>query len=155
MNTNLFNILWFSCQGKSRDIIYQSSCLFSWWIFVQHGLFGILLTAYSALSRLTDYGIYSITRCGLSMLTIFHFPDIHLQRELRNVTPPKLYLSFFSVYDPICNYVLYLLGFLKMLRLTKWLRCNVNRGGGGQFSTLKFAPIYNYFHKLSWFRRKF
>ena len=102
MNTNLFNILWFSCQGKSRDIVHQSNCLFWWWIFVQHGLFGILLTAYSVLSRLTNHGIYFITRCGLWMLTIFHISDIHLQRELRKVTPQKLYLSFllFSIYTP-------------------------------------------------------
>ena len=55
MNTTLFNILWFSCQGTSRDIVYQRSCWFSWLIFVQHGLYGILLTLYSALSRLTAW----------------------------------------------------------------------------------------------------
>ena len=31
-------MLWFSCQGTSRDIVYQSSCWFAWLIFVQHGL---------------------------------------------------------------------------------------------------------------------
>ena len=97
MNTNLFNILWFSWQGKSRDIIYQRPCLFSLLIFVQHGLFGILLTVYSTLSRLTDHGIYYITRCGICLLTMFHIPYVHFQRELRKVTPPKLYLSFFFV----------------------------------------------------------
>ena len=46
MNTTLFNILWFSCQGTSRDIVYKRSCWFSWLIFVQHGLYGILLSLY-------------------------------------------------------------------------------------------------------------
>ena len=98
MNTNLFNILWFSCQGKSRDVVYQRTCWFSWLIFIQHGLFGILLTVFSALSRLTDHGIYYISRCGIWLLTIFHIPYIHFQRELRKVIPPKLYLSFFVQY---------------------------------------------------------
>ena len=39
MHTNLFTILCFSCQGKSRDIVYQRICLFLWLIFAQHGLF--------------------------------------------------------------------------------------------------------------------
>ena len=30
MHTNLFRILCFSCQGKSRDIVYQRRCLFLW-----------------------------------------------------------------------------------------------------------------------------
>ena len=98
MNTTLFNILWFSFQETSRDIVYQRSCLFSWLIFVQHGLYGIILTFYSALSRLTDHGIYYITRCRIWLLTIFHISFIHFQRELRKVTPPKWYLSFlFSI----------------------------------------------------------
>ena len=44
-HTNFFNILCFSCQGKSRDIVYQRACLFSWLIFAKHGLFGIQITA--------------------------------------------------------------------------------------------------------------
>ena len=98
IHTNLFNILWFSSQGKSRNIVYQRTWWFSWLIFVQHGLFGILLTVYSALSCLTDHGIYYITRCRIWLLTIFHIPYIHFQRELRKIIPPKLYLSFlFSI----------------------------------------------------------
>ena len=98
MHTNLFNILWFSCQGKSRDVVYQCICLFLWLIFAQHGLFEIQLTVYSALSRLTDLGIYDISRCGIWLLTIFHITYIHFQRELRKVTSPKWYLSFFVQY---------------------------------------------------------
>ena len=63
--TNLFNILCFSCQGKSRDIVYQRTCLLLCFIFAQHGLFEIQLTVYSAVLRLTDPGIYYITRCGI------------------------------------------------------------------------------------------
>ena len=98
MHTNLFKILCFSCQGKRRDIVYQRICLFLWLIFAQHGLFEIQLTVYSALSRLADLGIYDITRCGIWLLTIFHIPYIHFQRELRKVTSPKWYLSFFVQY---------------------------------------------------------
>ena len=98
MHTNLFNILRFSCQGKSRDIVYQRICLFLWLIFAQHGLFEIQLTVYSACSRLTDLGIHDITRCGIWLLTIFHIPYIHFQRELREVTSQKWYLSFFVQY---------------------------------------------------------
>ena len=76
----------------------KRSCWFSWLIFVQHGLYGILLTLYSALSRLTDHGIYYITRCRIWLLTIFHILCIHFQQELRKVTPPKWYLSFFVQY---------------------------------------------------------
>ena len=93
-----FKILCFSCQGKSRDIVYQRICLFLWSLFARHGLFEIQLTVYSALSRLTDLGIYDITRCGIWLLTIFHIPYIHYQRELRMVTSPKWYLSFFVQY---------------------------------------------------------
>ena len=39
MHTNLFNILCFSCQGKSRDIVYQRTCLFSGFLLAKHGLF--------------------------------------------------------------------------------------------------------------------
>ena len=98
MHTTFFNILCFSCQGKSRDIVYQRTCLFSWLIFVKHGLFGIQLTAYSARSRLIDHGIYYIIRCEIWLLTIFHIPYIHFQRELKKVTLPKWYLSFFVQY---------------------------------------------------------
>ena len=98
MHTNLFKILWFSCQGKSRDIAYLRICLLKWLIFAQHWLFKIQLTVYSALSRLTDLGIYDITRSGIWLLTIFHIPYIHFQRELRKVTSPKWYLSFFVQY---------------------------------------------------------
>ena len=98
MHTNLFKILCFSCQGKSRDIVYLRICLFLWLIFAQHGLFEIQLTVYSALSRLTDLGIHDITRCGIWLLTIFHIPYIYFQRELRKVTSPKWYLSFFVQY---------------------------------------------------------
>ena len=99
MHTNLLKFLCFSCQGKSRDLVYQRICLFLWLIFAQHGLFEIQLTVYSALSRLTDLGIYDITRCGIWLLTIFHIPYIHFQRELRKVTSPKWYLSFFVQYS--------------------------------------------------------
>ena len=51
--------------------------------------FEIQLTVHSAVSRLTDLGIYDITRCGIWLLTIFHIPYIHFQRELRKVTSPK------------------------------------------------------------------
>ena len=94
---DFFNILWFSCQGKSRDIVYQRTCWFSWLIFVQHWLYGILLTAWSALSRLTDQGIIYLTRCRIWLLTLFHIAYINFKRELRKVTPQKLYLSFFFV----------------------------------------------------------
>ena len=100
MLMNLLKILCFSCQGKSGDIVYQRICLFLLLIFAQHGLFENQLTFYSALSRLTDLGIYDITRCGIWLLTIFHIPYIHFQRELRKVTSPKWYLSFlFSIYS--------------------------------------------------------
>ena len=99
MHTNLFKILCFSCQGKSRDVVYQCTCLFLWLIFAQHGLFEIQLTVYSALSRLTDLGIYDITRCGIWLLKIFHIQYIHFQRELRKVTSPKWHLSFFVQYS--------------------------------------------------------
>ena len=99
MHTNLFNILCFSCQGKSRDIVYQRTCLSSWFIFAKHGLFGIQLTVYSAPSRLTDHGIYYIIWCGIWLFIIFHIQYIHFQRELRKVTSLKLYLSFLlSIY---------------------------------------------------------
>ena len=89
----------FFCQGKSRDIVYQRIWLFLWLIFAQHGLFfKIKLTVYSALSRFTDLGINDITRCGIWLLTIFHIPYIHFQRELRKVTSPKWYISFFVQY---------------------------------------------------------
>ena len=56
-------------------------------------------TVYSAPPHLTNHGIYYITRCGIWLLTIFHIPYFNFQLELRKVTPPKLYLSFFcSVY---------------------------------------------------------
>ena len=105
MHTNLFKILCFSCQGKSREIVYQHICLFLWLIFAQHGLFEIQLTVYSARSRLTDLGIYDKSRCGIWLLSIFHIPYIHFQRELRKVTSPKWYLSFlFSIWQYwICN----------------------------------------------------
>ena len=98
MNTNLLNVLWFSYLGKSRDIVYQRTCWFSWLIFVQHERTGILLTEYSALSRLTDQGLYYIIRCWIWLLTMFHIPYIHFQRELRKVSPPKWYPSFFVQY---------------------------------------------------------
>ena len=102
MHTNFFKVLCFSYQEKSRDIVYQCVCLFLWLIFAQRGFFEIPITVYSALSRLTDLGIYYKTRCGIWLLTIFHIQYIHFQRELRKVTSPKLYLSFFcSVYDLI------------------------------------------------------
>ena len=102
-NTNLFNILWFSCQGKSRDIVNQRTCRILWLIFAQHGLFGILLTVYSALSRLTDHGIYYIIRCGIWLLTVFHIPYIYFQRKLRKVIQPQWYLSFFVQYSRMKN----------------------------------------------------
>ena len=71
---------------------------FLWLMFAQHGLFEIQLTVYSVLSRLTDLGINDITRCGIWLLTIFHIPYILFQRELRKVTTPKWYLSFFVQY---------------------------------------------------------
>ena len=82
-------------------VLYLRTSLFSWLIFAKHGLFGIQLAAYSALSSFTDHGIYYITRYGIWLLTIFHIPYIH-------VTSPKLYLSFlfsiFSVYiSSFCN----------------------------------------------------
>ena len=97
MHTNLFTILCFFCQVKSKDIVYQRICLFLWLIFAQHGLFKVHLTVYSAISRLTDLGIYYITRCGIWLLTILHIPYIYFQRELRKVASPKWYLSFFFV----------------------------------------------------------
>ena len=104
MHTNLFKILCFSCQGKNRDIVYQRTGLFLWLIFAQHGLFEIQLTVYSALSRLADLGIYDIIRCEIWLLTIFHIPYIHFQRELRKVTSPKWYLSFFVQYTTAALY---------------------------------------------------
>ena len=102
MNTNLYNILWFSCPGKSRDIVYQHTCWFSWLIFVQHGLFGILLTVSSALSPLTDHGIYYIIRCGNMAVNNIFISHISIYNEkLRKVIPPKLYLSFFVQYTCI------------------------------------------------------
>ena len=89
----------FSCQGKSRDVVYQRMYLFLWLIFAQQGRFEIQLSDYSALPRLTDLGIYYITRCGIRLLTRFHIPYIHFQRELRKVTSPKVYLSFFVQYS--------------------------------------------------------
>ena len=106
VHTNLFKILSFSCQGKSRDIVYQRISLFLCLIFAKHGLFEIQLTVYSALSRLTDLGIYDITRCGIWLLTIFHIPYIHFQQELRKVTSSKWYLSFLlSIFTVVkhCN----------------------------------------------------
>ena len=88
----------FAVREKSRDIVYQRTCWFSMIIFVQHGLLWIQLTAYSALLRLTNHGIYYIPRCGIWLLTIIHIPYIHFQRKLRKVTPLKIYLSFwFSI----------------------------------------------------------
>ena len=98
MHTNSFKILCFSCEGKSKDLVYQHISLFLWLIFGQHGLFEIQLSVYSALSRLTDLGIYDITRCVIWLLTIFHNSYIQFQRELRKVTSPKWYLSFFVQY---------------------------------------------------------
>ena len=89
MHTNLSQILCFSCQGKSRDIVYQRIRLLLWLIVAQHGLSEIQLTVNSALSRLTDLGIYDIIQCGIWLLTIFHIPYIHFQRELGKVTSPK------------------------------------------------------------------
>ena len=104
-----FKIFCFSYQGKSRDIVYQRICLFWCIIFAQYGRFEIQLTVYSALSLLTDLGIYYITRCVIWLLTIFHIPYIHFQRELRKVTSPKLYLSFllFSICLCSCRYSTY------------------------------------------------
>ena len=102
MHTDLFKILCFSCPGKSRDVVYQRICLFLWLIFAQHGLFEIQLTVYSVLSRLTGLGIYDISRCGIWLLSIFHIPYIHFQRDLRKVTSPKWYLSFFVQYIMTC-----------------------------------------------------
>ena len=101
IHTHLFKILCFSYQGKSRDIVYQCIGLFFWLIFAQHGLFVIQLTVFSALSLLTDLGIYYITRCRIWLLTIFHIPYVHFQRQLRKVTSPKLYLSFFVQYTNV------------------------------------------------------
>ena len=61
IHTNLFKIWCFSYQIKSRDIVYLRVWIFCWLMFAQHGLFEIQLTVYSALSRLTDLGIYYIT----------------------------------------------------------------------------------------------
>ena len=58
------------------------------------GLFGIQLIVYLTLSYLTEHEIYNITQCAIWLLTIFHI----FQRELRKVTPLKLYLSFFVQY---------------------------------------------------------
>ena len=89
----------FFCHWQSRDIVYQCTCLLSWLTLALHGLFGIQLTVYSALSHLTDYGLYYITRFGISLLTIFHIPCTHFQREQRKVLSAKLYLSVLcSVY---------------------------------------------------------
>ena len=96
---NFFSTFCDFLSGKSRDIVHQRTFWFTWLIFVQHGLFGILLTVHSALSCLTDHGIYYITRCRIWLLTKFQIPYIRFQREVRKVTPPKLYLSFlFSIY---------------------------------------------------------
>ena len=54
MHTNLFKILCISCQGKSRDIVYERIFLFLWLIFAQHGLFEIQRTVYWAISCLTE-----------------------------------------------------------------------------------------------------
>ena len=82
MHTDLFNILCSSCQGKVEKHVssINAYAYFLWLIFVWHGLFEIQLTVYSALSRLTDLGIYYITRCGIWLLTIFHIPYIPFQR---------------------------------------------------------------------------
>ena len=104
INTYLLNILWFSCQGKSRYIIYQRTCWFLWLIFAQHGLFGILLTVYSSLSRLTDNGIYYITRCGIRLLTIFHIPYIIL-----HVLSTKIEKSYTAKIMPFFFFVQYML----------------------------------------------
>ena len=37
------------------------------------------------------------TRCGLCLLTIFHIPYIHFQRDLRKVTPHKFLFSIYWV----------------------------------------------------------
>ena len=88
----------FPFREKGEISSVNAYAYFLWLIFAQHGLFEIQLTVYSALSRLTDLGIYDITRCVILLLTIFHIPYIHFQRELRNVSSPKWYLSFFVQY---------------------------------------------------------
>ena len=101
MHTNLLKILCFSCHGKSRDIVYQRKCLILCLIFAQYIPFEMhdQLIVYSALSRLTDLGIYDISRCGIWLITFFYILYIHFQRELRKATSPKWYLSYFcSVY---------------------------------------------------------
>ena len=86
------------CAFPVRDIVYQRICLFLCLMFAQQRLFEIQLTVYSALSHLTDLGMYYKTRCRTWLLTLFHIPYIHFQRELRKVTSPKVYLSFFVQY---------------------------------------------------------
>ena len=133
MRTNLFNILCFSCQGKSIDIIYQRICLFLRLIFTQHGHFEIQLTVYSALSRLTDLGIYYITRCEIWLLTIFHIQYIHFQRQPRKVTSPKLYISFCVQY---------------ILETSSWIRKGADTFWESILLTLKMLKIY--FCTLTW-----
>ena len=90
----------FPVREKEEISFINAYAYFLWLIFAHHGLFEIQLTVYSALSRLTDLGIYDITRRGIWLFTIFHIPYIPFQRELRKVTSPKWYLSFFcSVYN--------------------------------------------------------
>ena len=149
MHTNLFNILCFSCQGKSRDIVYQRIWLFLWVIFAQHGLFEFQLTIYSALSRLTDLENY-ITRCGLWLLTIFHIPYTHFQRKLRKVTSPKLNLSFlFSIYPPNGAILYWWMnsGNVRSMQLLKewlWLRkfCKSSILATLSFSSVSHIPYY-------------
>ena len=98
MNTTLFNILWFSCQGTSRDIVNQRSFWFLWLIFVQYGLYGILLTVYSALSRLTDHGIFYITRCRIWLLTILYHISTFNEKWERLHHQNDTFLFLFSIY---------------------------------------------------------
>ena len=95
MHTNLLKILCFSCQGKSRDIVYQRICLFLRSIYAQHGLFEIQLTVYSALSRLTDLGIDDITRCGIYF--IFHISTFNENWE-RLHHQNDTFLFLFSIF---------------------------------------------------------
>ena len=99
MHMSLFKILCFTCQWKSRDIVYQRICL----LFVVNIRPARTFwdSTHCLLSPFTldwSRNLWHNPMRNMAVKTIFHISYIHFQRELRKVTSPKWYLSFFVQY---------------------------------------------------------
>ena len=89
---------------KSKAIVDKRICLFLLLIFAQQGLFEIQLTVYSALSCLTDFGIYYITRCGIWFKNISYSIYPTLTRTEKGYITKIIPFFFCSIIVYKCTY---------------------------------------------------